>query len=82
MEKKIWMLREIARLCQTRGEIDGALLAPALNCTPAQAQSAIESLEAEGLVFTVEYGFSCSVEIMAEGLTPKGEALLRAQGMI
>lgn len=76
MDERMRVLGEIYRLCALRGEIDGGMLAPALGCTPAEGQRWIEILEAEGLVSTVEYGFSCSVEIMAEGLTAAGEALL------
>ena len=75
-EETIRLLAAIRALCQERGEIDGAVLARALDLSPTQAQGALDHLEAEGLIAVNEYGFSCSVETMVEGLTPRGQALL------
>ena len=76
LEEKRRMLDGIRTLCARQGEIDGAVLARALGLDPAWIQRALDSLEEEGLIAVNEYGFSCSVETMVEGLTPLGLELL------
>ena len=76
--EKRQMLTCIDALCRERGEIDAALLARELGTEAVrQVQAALDALEGEGLVVVNEYGFSCSVETMVEGLTEAGQALLR-----
>lgn len=76
VEKK-YLLRCIDRLCRERGEIDGAVLARELGGrTPPEIQHMLDALEGEGLIVVNEYGFSCSVETMVEGLTEAGRGLL------
>ena len=76
--EKRQMLTCIDALCRRQGEIDAALLARELGGQPPhEVQVALDELETAGLITVNEYGFSCSVETMVEGLTEAGRAVLQ-----
>lgn len=71
------LLSAVDGLCENGRETDPAGIASALGIPLSEGQAAVDYLEAEGLAYVCEYGFSCSVEFSVEGLTEKGKNILR-----